>query len=492
MATSMPQPLSLSRAARLAGVTRGELQQRIRQGEVVTFEGKIEVSDLLRIYPNVSLDRSEMLEKVEYIKVTAQPKTFYSDGAPSLEILLSRLQQLTDILLQTKTALNTAEDLLQESLSRIESLATEAPHELSNKLAELAEWLASALNRQPSSPDQRARLFAKDAFLRIMAAGIKIIPSGHEFFVEGTETILEASMRAGLHLSYGCSSGNCGSCKARVVKGQVWKLREHDYLLSESERAMGYILTCCNTAVTDVLLEAAEAMAPKDLPHQEIRCTVKGCEPLTNDVSVLKLQTPRTRSFRFLAGQRARLSLESGATIELPIASCPCEGRKLQFFVPRQADVPFSAQLFAGLTPGQTLLLDGPQGDFVLFEDSPTPLLFIAFGNGFASVKSLIEHAISIDNAESFHLYWASNTQDGFFMQKLCRSWKDALDNFSYSEVNIAQGMEGLEYQVAADHPDLSEYNAYIAGPAELVDSILPRLETLHLPPERMRVERFA
>ena len=76
----MTQLLSLSRAARLAGVTRSELQKRIRRGEITTFEGEIEVSDLLRVYPEVSLEQSGDLERVERIKANALPKSHQGDG----------------------------------------------------------------------------------------------------------------------------------------------------------------------------------------------------------------------------------------------------------------------------------------------------------------------------------------------------------------------------------------------------------------------------
>ena len=120
-------------------------------------------------------------------------------------------------------------------------------------------------------------------------------------------------MRAGLKLAYGCSSGNCGACKARVVSGEVWKTREHDYVLSGREKQMGYILTCSNTAVTDVVLEAAEAATVDDLPEQEIRAGVRKIERLGEDMIQLQVQTPRTQTLRFMAGQRARLTLEDGA-----------------------------------------------------------------------------------------------------------------------------------------------------------------------------------
>ncbi|MCK7580126.1 MAG: 2Fe-2S iron-sulfur cluster-binding protein [Chromatiales bacterium] len=47
--------------------------------------------------------------------------------------------------------------------------------------------------------------------MRVMVAHVHLLPSRHEFFVEGSDTLLEAALRAGLALNYGCSNGNCGA-----------------------------------------------------------------------------------------------------------------------------------------------------------------------------------------------------------------------------------------------------------------------------------------
>lgn len=43
----MPQLLTLARAARLVGVTRGALQKRIKNGELTTFERQVEPTECL-------------------------------------------------------------------------------------------------------------------------------------------------------------------------------------------------------------------------------------------------------------------------------------------------------------------------------------------------------------------------------------------------------------------------------------------------------------
>ncbi len=485
----MTELLSLSRAARLAGVTRAELQKRIRGGELETFEGKIAVSDLLRLYPEVNLDRSAILERVALIKETATPRLQQGDTVlPDSRVLVSRLQDFSELLLKNTTALHALEAILEEVGERLAGALAAEPPRMGDALRELSAWLARSRAERDDRSDAAARLFAKDAFLRIMAANVTIIPSGHEFFVEGSESILDASVRAGLNLSYGCSSGNCGSCKARVVSGRIWKMRDHDYVLSERERSMGYILTCSNTAVTDVMLEAAEALSVADLPQQEIRATLRKVEPLAADLRAIQVQTPRTQTLRFMAGQRVRLALEPGEEIELHIASCPCDGRNLQFYLRRDPSSRFARKVFSGLRPHGLVTLSGPYGRFVLEDDRPDPTVFIAFGEGIAPMKSLIEHAVSIDIIEFFSLYWVVAEGESHYLEGWCRSLRDALDNFRYLPF-VGIGAQGLIHRLRDGGEDLTRHRFYVAGPARAVEEATEALVGLGIDPERVVTE---
>ena len=142
-----------------------------------------------------------------------------------------------------------------------------------------------------------------------MAAHITVLPSGNDFFIDGPDTILEAALRAGVPLNYGCSGGNCGLCKARLISGQIKKTRFHDYVLTEADKRDGLILMCSNTAVTDLVIEAAVAGGVQDIPFQQIPATVKLITQLTPEMALLHLQTPRTNRLRFLAGQSVSLIL---------------------------------------------------------------------------------------------------------------------------------------------------------------------------------------
>ncbi len=298
-----------------------------------------------------------------------------------------------------------------------------------------------------------------------MVTTVRLLPSEHTFIVEGKDTILEAALKAGLALNYGCSNGNCGLCKARVVSGESQRRYHHDYVLTEAERNQGYILVCSYTPVTDLVIEAAEAGSTADIPQQQIAARVKRTEALSKEVSLLHLQTPRTNRLRFLAGQSVTLDLGDSLRREYPLASCPCDDRNLQFHIRHGAGDPFAERVAAGLRPQAVVNLAGPYGGFVLDESSSRPLLFLAGDTGFAPIKSLIEHAMSRDVADSLHLYWATSAPGGHYLQNLCRSWADALDHFRYTPVV----MDALIDQVIVDYPDLSGFDVYVAGPAPFV-----------------------
>jgi CDP-4-dehydro-6-deoxyglucose reductase len=470
----MPNLLSLSRAARLAGVSRGELQKKIRQQDAKTFEGKVTVDILLELYPHIDLDKDPVLERVHQIRSEARPKKHYSDGwMPDPEVLMSRLKEFQHTLVQTKAALNTSEILMQETLTALNSARDASEAQLRQEVSHCIAQLENAMHRMERAEDARAALFAKDAMLKIVSASVRLLPSGHEFFLEGNDSILDAGLKAGLYLDYGCTSGNCGSCKCKVVSGAVRRLREHDYVISAREQEEGYVLACSNTAISDLVIEAREAGMVEELPHQKIRAVVRKVERMNEQEALLNIQTPRTHSLRFKAGQQVKLTAEDGSTTDLCIASCPCDGRHLQFIVARKAEDPFSAMVFSENMAKQTVMIEGPTGNFVLQEDSTAPAVFMAKGEGFAPIKSLVEQAITIDNAEGLQLVHVGGNPPGSSLDNLCRAWNDSLDNFVYSDLPANTSASELAQVLSNALAGVSRADVYLAGPEEWLQALI-------------------
>jgi ring-1,2-phenylacetyl-CoA epoxidase subunit PaaE len=55
-------------------------------------------------------------------------------------------------------------------------------------------------------------------------------------------SILDAASAAGLEVPYSCTSGVCGTCRAKLVEGKV--RMERNFALDKKEVAAGYVLTC--------------------------------------------------------------------------------------------------------------------------------------------------------------------------------------------------------------------------------------------------------
>ena len=63
------------------------------------------------------------------------------------------------------------------------------------------------------------------------------------------ETILAATLRARPDAPYACTGGVCGTCRARLVKGEV--RMDRNYALEPEELARGLVLACQSHPVTD-------------------------------------------------------------------------------------------------------------------------------------------------------------------------------------------------------------------------------------------------
>lgn len=334
-------------------------------------------------------------------------------------------------------------------------------------------------------------------------ATVRIRNAGRSFDTQGNETLLEAAIRAGLSLPYGCSAGNCGLCRARLIAGELEARRHHDFSFTQAERAQGSFLMCSNGATGDVTIEALLDENADAIPTQTLQAKVKLADPVGDNLLLLKLRVPRSQRLRFMAGQYAILTLAGGAASPSAIASCPCDERFLDFHVRRLPDDAFSERAFQNLRPGDTVTVEAPEGRFSFDEDSPRPALFVAFDTGFAAIKSILEHVTARESETPLHLYRICCTTEDLYMDNLCRSWADALDELDYTPLVIGEALEdllddrmsGMERvaatleKVLEDHPDLSGFDVYVCAPEPVVARFEALARECRLVREQLRAE---
>jgi ring-1,2-phenylacetyl-CoA epoxidase subunit PaaE len=86
---------------------------------------------------------------------------------------------------------------------------------------------------------------AERARIVIVRDGLK-----REFdFSKDDASILDAASSAGLEVPFSCTSGVCGTCRAKLVEGQVRMTR--NFALDKSEVTAGFVLTCQAHPLTD-------------------------------------------------------------------------------------------------------------------------------------------------------------------------------------------------------------------------------------------------
>jgi CDP-4-dehydro-6-deoxyglucose reductase len=435
-----------------------------QSGELSTFDGQVELSEVLRAFPDARFENDSEIRRVEEIKDAALTKSQSRQGLPDAAILARRLDELGRDFARLDAQVHRHERVHGMLGERIKSLIEDGAIS-PNTGDELLRWFRRELATLPSDAARSQRLVSRERLMRVMSAQVKVLPRGVVFEAQGSETLLEAGLRAGLSFSYGCSNGNCGKCKALVVSGEVTKVRPHDYVLTDAEKAKGVTLMCSNAAVGDIVIEAAMA-GVSDITGQVIDTRVRAVESLGTAVFAVHLLTPRSDRLCFLAGQRVRARVGDDEA-ELSIASCPCEERRIELHVRRDRADAFAAHVERELRVNDVVELIGPFGDFVLDETSVRPLIFVAEDEGYAPIKSLIQHALSLDHAPSIALYRLAGAIEPY-QENLPRSYASALDNFSYVvfPANAAQKESLLRI---ASEENFAASDVYAAGSAEFI-----------------------
>ena len=463
----MARYLTLSKSARLVGIKRGALQKKIRDGELVTFEGMLELNELLRVYPNVEVEDSAMIERVDRFMENAWTKVAQSNSIlPDAETLLARVSILSQELAVAKAEVNRYAALVDELKPRVAALEDKVAEASEESVHSFKSWFLQALEGRSAEIDLPAHLLAKEAFLRVMSAHVRVMPSGNEYFVEGQDNLLEAGLRSGVSLPYGCNNASCGKCKVKLISGKIRQTRDADFQLTDADERDGVALSCCCAAVTDVVLEVGEAINSDDISTQKITAKINKVSRL-KDAVIVQARLGDGDRLHFLAGQYAQVQLADGSSADCAIASCPCDDHSLEFHLSAQSNAGFWRYASEQMTAGEVLTIRGPKGDFVLNTGSSRSLIFIAIDTGFGAIKSLIEHAMALDVAETMHLYRATSLSNDVYQDNLCRAWSDALDEFKYTELEASSdeaGLNAIVDRIVEDYSSLAQHDIYLCA----------------------------
>lgn len=312
-----------------------------------------------------------------------------------------------------------------------------------------------------------------------MSHRIRIEPTGHEFTVEGDESVLDAALRHGLVLPYSCRGGTCGTCAGKVVEGEIHYPHGQPTALTPAERTVGQALFCQARPLTDLAIEVREVRDAGDIPPRRLPCRVAALEDLAHDVRRLWLRTPGNERLQFLAGQYVDILLAGGRRRGFSLANAPHDDELLELHVRRVEGGRFTRYVFEELAEGALLRFEGPLGTFFLREDSDRPILLVGGGTGFAPLKSIVEHALHTGLTRPIHLYWGARARRDLYLHELAEGWARDHSHVSYTPAlsdpepdEQWPGAIGLVHNIVLqDHPDLSGFDVYMAGPPGMIEA---------------------
>jgi CDP-4-dehydro-6-deoxyglucose reductase len=310
-----------------------------------------------------------------------------------------------------------------------------------------------------------------------MSYRITIKPSNHSFSASEGETILESALREGFVIAYGCRNGACGTCKGRVLEGEVDYGIYQEHALPDEEKRRGHALFCQARPRGDLVIECREISAVRDIPIKTLPCRVQKMERLAPDVMALHLRLPASERLQFLAGQYIDILMKDGKRRSLSMANAPHDDAYLELHL-RNYGGPFSDYVFNRMKEKDILRFEGPLGTFFLREDSDKPIILLASGTGFAPIKAIIEHALFKGISRSITLYWGGRVRGDLYLNALAERWQrdhgiryipvlsEALPEDRWT------GRTGFVHRaVMEDLPDLSAHQVYACGSPLMVEA---------------------
>ncbi|HOI53500.1 MAG TPA: CDP-6-deoxy-delta-3,4-glucoseen reductase [Azonexus sp.] len=305
---------------------------------------------------------------------------------------------------------------------------------------------------------------------------VTVQPSGRQFEAEADESLLDAALRQGLTMPYGCKDGACGACKGKVLDGTVE--HRHAAALSEDEKAAGLALYCCAQASSDLVIECKQLRSAHDIPVKTLPARIEKLEKLAPDVIEMHLRLPAAEHLQFLAGQYIDILLKDGRKRSFSLANAPYEDNLLQLHIRHVPGGFFTEQVFTTMKVRDILRFDGPHGSFSLHNDAGKPVILLAGGTGFAPIKSIVEQAIADRYPHPLHIYWGAKARVDLYQNALPEMWAASQANIHYVPVlsepaadDAWTGRTGfVHHAVLADFPDLSGHQVYACGSPVMID----------------------
>jgi len=312
--------------------------------------------------------------------------------------------------------------------------------------------------------------------------------------VDEEQYVLSAALSAGLALPHSCRTGNCGSCKALLLSGEIIHDEFDDSALSDSQQQSGFVLLCRCRAKSNLEINIEE-FGELLSPARYWPARISSLRPLNHDVMQMRVLLAPGKDFNCNAGQYMDFVLPDSKLRSYSIAGI--DGRQIDFHIRRVDDGQFSERVFNEYRIGDIVRLYGPLGTFFIRKENTQPIIMLAGGTGIAPIKSMFEQISTQAFTLPTRLYWGVRALEDVYLKYWLEQFARNNSWFEYTIVlskadEFYPSRKGLVHQaVLEDHNRLEPYQVYASGPPAMIKAAQSSFVTAGLDPEKLYFDSF-
>jgi naphthalene 1,2-dioxygenase ferredoxin reductase component len=301
---------------------------------------------------------------------------------------------------------------------------------------------------------------------------ILVQPLNRVIRVEPGANLLKALQDSQVPMSYSCMAGRCGTCRCRVLDGEVMEGAGEQQRPFEGEQ--GFVLACQTYLTEPCTIEIPEPDEVVVHPARIVKATVSTLEDLTHDIKRLVLRP--AKPVEFSPGQYVQLQFTPEHTRPYSMAGLTDDGL-FEFHVRLVPDGRVTGYVANTLKVGDAVKVSGPLGSAYLRRKHEGPMLCVAGGTGLAPILSILRGAVAQGMKNPVHLYFGVRSPRDIYGMP----WLDALkrDHPGLSvHVVVTSGGDPTTQRcglvtdaIEQDHADLSGWRAYLCGSPPMVEA---------------------
>lgn len=301
---------------------------------------------------------------------------------------------------------------------------------------------------------------------------IVVQPLNRVIRVEPGANLLQALQAAQVPMSYSCMAGRCGTCRCRVVDGEVLAGAGQEQRPLDGDGS--FVLACQTWLTRPCTIEIPEPDEVVVHPARIVRASVRAIEDLTHDIKRLVLRP--AKPIEFSAGQYVQLQFTPDHARPYSMAGLAGD-TDLEFHVRLVPGGRVTGYIAHQLKLGDAVKVSGPLGSAYLRRRHAGPMLCVAGGTGLAPILSILRGAAAEGMRNPIHVYLGVRSPRDVYglawLQHLQREHP-----LLSVQVVVASGGDpavhrgGLVTQaIVQDLGDLSGWRAYLCGSPPMVEA---------------------